>query len=158
MEDESASMLPPPPPEKGQDTAASTKPQTEADKILEKYADIGKQQEHVYGALGSSIPNFNLKPGSAPANPTPANPAKEQAQAPVKPPVKPPVAAPAVVAESGILGARPAKKPAPANPAPATVKRQNQSEAQSANVLPLGAPRHRTPPAATPKPPAADQE
>ncbi|HEY6464410.1 MAG TPA: rod shape-determining protein MreC, partial [Candidatus Acidoferrales bacterium] len=54
--------LPPPPPETGNTAATITRPQTEADKILQKYDALGKQEGHVYGALGSNLPNFNAKP------------------------------------------------------------------------------------------------
>ncbi len=117
-EDElSAKMLPPPPPEAGSEAPVTTKPQTEADKILQKYTALGKEEGHVYGAVGSSIPNFNPKtnaegkaatPSTAPSSAAPPN-----TNAPVAPPPGP-----------TILGARPSSKlPVP--------------------VLPLGAPRHK---------------
>src|SRR3954451_3911685 len=43
------------------DTTPVVKPQTEADRIVEKYQSLGKEQNHVYGGYGSSIPNFNTK-------------------------------------------------------------------------------------------------
>lgn len=53
-----------PPSETGEDGAQGAKPQTQADKIVQKYESIGKDENHVYGAVGSSIPNFNLKPAA----------------------------------------------------------------------------------------------
>ena len=149
-EDETASMLPPPPPEKGEDAATAAKPQTEADKVLEKYAEIGKQQDHVYGGYGSSIPNFNVKPG-APASPAPVSAVKPE---PAAGPAKTAVTKPAPAVEPGVLGARPAKKPA-VSPAPVAVKPPKEAGGQSGPVLPLGAPRHRTaaPPASSTQPP-----
>lgn len=64
VEDTAAKMLAAPPPEPGEDGGQTVKTQTEADKIRQKYDAIGKEQGHVYGALGSAIPNFNVKPGS----------------------------------------------------------------------------------------------
>jgi rod shape-determining protein MreC len=55
-EDSTAKMLPPPPPEAGTDGAQVARTQTEADKILQKYDAIGKEQGHVYGAYGSALP------------------------------------------------------------------------------------------------------
>ncbi len=126
-EDElSAKMLPPPPPEGGNDAPVTAKPQTEADKILQKYDSLGKEQGHVYGGLGSSIPNFNVK------------------AAETKPIVPPNPAASSVSAPPAELGARPSGKP-PAPPtksasADATPKAPSVSPAP---VLPLGAPRHK---------------
>jgi len=106
--------------------ADAPKTQTQADKIVQKYAEIGKQENHVYGGVGSAIPNFNAKPASAPkqaaASPTAAPAAKP---APGTAPSRP-----------AILGARPN--------APAVVQTTKPEP-----VLPLGAPR-RKPPAAQP--------
>jgi hypothetical protein len=73
VEQSSARLLPPPPSEGGQNGQQSPKPQTEADKILQKYSAIGRQQDHVYGGYGSNLPNFNAKPGAN--QPTVAQPA-----------------------------------------------------------------------------------
>ncbi len=62
IEDVNAKMLPPPPPEAGKDAPAMAKAQTEADKVLHRYDALGKEQGHVYGGVGSPIPNFNAKP------------------------------------------------------------------------------------------------
>lgn len=169
-EDLSASMLPPPPPEKGNEAATVAKPQTEADKVLQKYSDIGKQEDHIYGALGSTIPNFNLKPeaaakpaggdGSSAATEAKPEPQKEQAQ----PAVKVAVQGSLQSSEAGVLGARAVAKPAPPEkpvPAPAEVKAEAKPAPRTGPTLPLGAPRHKAaapPTAASSKPPAADQE
>ncbi len=64
--------LPPPPADSGA-SAPAAKPQTEADKILQKYDEIGKQEGHVYGGYTSNIPNFNPPPQQS--NPAAATPA-----------------------------------------------------------------------------------
>jgi rod shape-determining protein MreC len=68
-EDTTTAMLPAPPREGGEDAGPETKRQTQADKVVQKYESIGKEQNHVYGAVGSPIPNFNLKPAIAPGVP-----------------------------------------------------------------------------------------
>ena len=71
-ENSAAVTMAAPPAETGEDAAHAAKPQTQADKIVQKYAAIGKDENHVYGAVGSSIPNFNLKPAvQAAAAPNP---------------------------------------------------------------------------------------
>jgi rod shape-determining protein MreC len=65
-------LLPPPPPDS---TGAphEVRLQTEADKIKERYVELGAEQNHVFGAHGSSVPNFNLPLKSAqPAGAAPA--------------------------------------------------------------------------------------
>src|SRR5271167_2467360 len=51
-------MLPPPPNDGTQDQQ-TVKMQTEADKIKQKYQELGQQQNHVYGGYLSNLPNFN---------------------------------------------------------------------------------------------------
>jgi len=120
-EDEAMKTLPPPPAEGPETEAQAVKPQTEADKIRQKYDALGKEQSHVYGSYTSTVPNFNLKPASDTTQPV-------EKKAGVQPPA-----------------------PAPAKQAAAP---QN---ATSGPVLPLGAPRRRTPPAST-QPPAPPQQ
>jgi rod shape-determining protein MreC len=108
--------------------ADTPKAQTQADKIVQKYAEIGKQENHVYGGVGSAIPNFNAKPASAP---------KQAAASPTAAPAAKPTPG-AAPNRPAILGARPN--------APA-VGQTTKPEP----VLPLGAPR-RKPPAAQPPP------
>ena len=67
---EAAVKMLPPPPDDAATSSQPLKPQTEADKIVEKYDALGKAQGHVYGALGSNLPNFNLKQGGGEPNQT----------------------------------------------------------------------------------------
>lgn len=91
----SAVTLATPPAETGQDATEAARPQTQADKIVQKYATIGKDENHVYGAVGSSIPNFNLKPaaetkGAAAAGPAaPKTAPSRQVTNPISEPVLP---------------------------------------------------------------------
>lgn len=117
-----AAPLPEPPPEGGPESAQNPKPQTEADKILQKYSEIGKDQNHVYGGYGSNLPNFNPKPAASAAATTSAPPPK------VPGTTKPSGSA----APPSVLGAR-SGAPLP------TVR-----DAHAAGpVLPLGAPRRK---------------
>src|SRR6185437_2471364 len=84
-EDSSRAALPAPPAETGDAVASASKPQTEADKIVQKYDSIGKQEGHVYGAVGSAIPNFNLKPAAEAKNPVAGGTAAQAAPAPPSP-------------------------------------------------------------------------
>jgi rod shape-determining protein MreC len=119
--------MPPPSPEKG--STPVTKPQTEADKVLAKYQNLGKQQEHVYGGVGSSIPNFNLKP---PGEEAPKPPAGEGTQA---------TKAPSPATPPSVLGGKPnAKPPAPKAVTPETAR----PKVENGPVLPLGAPRRKS--------------
>ncbi len=140
-EDLSARTLPPPPPEGGSDAPATAKPQTEADKILQKYSALGKEQGHVYGGLGSSIPNFNSKATTAKAASTTGAPATGAPATPT------------------VLGARQmgktstaVKTPAAAGKTPGAAPKPAASFPSQGPVLPLGAPRPK--PADQQKPPA----
>jgi rod shape-determining protein MreC len=88
------------PPPDTTDPAHTGRPETEADKIVQRYADIGKEENHTFGAYGSNMPNFNPKPQASVSTntPTPANPGT------TRPETKPPADRPPA---SGILGARP---------------------------------------------------
>lgn len=129
-----SATLPPPPAEAGKDADQPVKPQTQADKVEEKYVEIGRQQGHVYGAIGSNMPNFNLQPEGAvkTANLTPNSPPS-----------------PSVLEGSpAVLGARPsAPKPAPAAiVAAGTATTGNGPKPDTTEpVLPLGTPRHKPP-------------
>lgn len=99
------------PPPDATDPAHTGRPQTEADKVVEHYQEIGKDQNHEFGAYGSSLPNFNKQAVPASATTT-APPTVAPGSATVAKPASKP-SAPA------ILGARPgATSPAPASPAP----------------------------------------
>lgn len=67
----------------------TARPQTEADKVLQKYDEIGKQEGHVYGAYTSNVPNFNAHmeqpKAAAAANASPAA-AKTKSTAPAEQP------------------------------------------------------------------------
>lgn len=69
VEDAAIKALPPPPGEPGNDSKQPNRQtkttQTEADKVVQKYEQIGKDQNHVYGGLASGLPNFNAKPGTS---------------------------------------------------------------------------------------------
>ena len=136
-EQTTAKMLPPPPPDSGQATGQSVKPETEADKIFQKYDKIGKDEGHVYGGVGSTIPNFNVK------QPEQAKPAA--ATASTAPIVKEPAKEPVVVPPA-LLGARPTPKPAAAKAAAAPAQTLPEP------VLPLGAPRRKPPTSTSPQP------
>ncbi len=149
LQEAAVKMLPPPPVDSGAKTAPASKPQTEADKIVEKYDALGKEQGHVYGAVGSGIPNFNIKAGSDPKQPegaAPQQPASSNTATQNHPKIEG-APTPAASAPPTILGARPSPKaPAVKTPAPA-----QQPAAKPAPVLPLGAPRHKpVPPPASP--------
>jgi rod shape-determining protein MreC len=168
--EESATVtLPAPPLDADSNAQTTTKPQTEADKVLDKYTTFGKEQGHVYGGVGSPIPNFNAKSAAAgsAANgaPAPAAAAGDAAKSPAaaaqsatkkSPDANSAAAAPSVASP---LGARvappPASKPAPANNPAASTKPATSAPGQTSPaagpVLPLGAPRRKapTPPASS---------
>lgn len=133
--------LPPPSPEKG--SAPTAKPQTEADKVLAKYQSLGKQQEHVYGGVGSSVPNFNIKPAGEEASKSPVGEGARETG-----PTGPAASSSAPSNNSpSVLGARPNATP----PAPKAVTPETRPKVENGPVLPLGAPRRKsTAPAAEP--------
>lgn len=81
VEDAATKALPPPPAEPGNDSKQPKMTQTEADKVVQKYQQIGKDQNHVYGGLASGLPNFNAKPNAS-AAPGTAAPAPKVAPPP----------------------------------------------------------------------------
>ena len=89
MADVHVAPLPLPPGEKDGSGSAVDQVQTEADKVVGKYQAIGKEEGHVYGAIGSGVPDFN-----PPKTPPPA--ALTTATGPAATPVVKP-ATPAVV-------------------------------------------------------------
>ncbi len=145
VEQTQAAPLPAPPSEAGAQGQGSPKPQTEADKILQRYANIGKEQNHVYGAYGSGLPNFNTKPPAGQPSPA-ALPAAPSAAAAIKPET-----APSAVRRTGpqVLGARP-DAPPPIVGVPADTPRPTSRKTESAGpALPLGAPRRKIPDTST---------
>ena len=114
VEDVTTKLLPPPPPEGDEVAGKEAKQQTEADKVIQKYQAIGKEQGHTFGGYGSTIPNFNLKPaGTSEAKPVSSGAAPNQQPA-----------ASLATSDSGasvntapaVLGARSGTKAAPATP------------------------------------------
>jgi rod shape-determining protein MreC len=147
LQEAAVKMLPPPPDDSGAKPAQPSKPQTEADKIVEKYNALGKAQAHVYGAVGSNLPNFNVKQSTEPnqtsqsGNPQVSSSPKAPAQSAEKVERSPP---PTDNAAPTILGARPSSKAPTKSTAP-----QQQPAVRPDPALPLGAPRRKpvTPPA-----------
>jgi rod shape-determining protein MreC len=140
-------MLPPPPNEGPQDQQA-VKMQTEADKIKQKYQELGQQENHVYGGYLSNMPNFNAPPqGKGQTQPqvpaatdAAAKPASDKVGATAeKAAAKPnlnPAASPQTTtsSKSDVLGARQTSEPSSAG-AQKTVSKP------TGPVLPLGTPR-----------------
>jgi rod shape-determining protein MreC len=133
-EEKMAPPLPPPPPDGKETGVQSGTSQTEADRMLQKYEQLGKEQDHVYGAIYSNMPNFVVKPAPKPA----AAPPVGATVAPKSPPV---LGSPI---GSGVVKAA-ATKPIvpPAKPQPPSVRPN----------LPLGSPR----PTVSTKPPVNQQ-
>jgi rod shape-determining protein MreC len=95
--------------EKTKDASAAEQVQTEADKIVQKYQAVGKEEGHVYGAIGSGIPNFNVKPEqpAASAQATAAPVVSPKAAVEKKPDVELPLGAPRRKPASGTEQAAP---------------------------------------------------
>jgi rod shape-determining protein MreC len=109
-EDAATKALPPPPAEPGNDSKQPKMTQTEADKVVQKYQQIGKDQNHVYGGLASGLPNFNAKPGSTTGTSTSAVTAPS---APKIAPPSPPAAKPQPVLPLGAPRPKPSERAAP---------------------------------------------
>jgi rod shape-determining protein MreC len=148
-----APPLPPPPSDDKDSTGLqSGQGQTEADKMVQKYQQLGKQEDHVYGAMYSNMPNFNGKPVPKPPS---ASAGTDRALG----------AAPRSVPGTGIvLGAPGSHQTAPVN----ITKPPALTHPPIARpILPLGSPRpsagtHKpaqnqtqTPPQSTTRPPAS---
>ncbi|MBV9403710.1 MAG: hypothetical protein JO211_00080 [Acidobacteriaceae bacterium] len=149
VEEEVTAKMLPPPPDTGT-TAPTARPQTEADKIVQKYDELGKQQGHVYGAIGSNIPNFNSKPGgttsgAAVAAATPRAAASQQATDEDED--ADPHTQPSQTAEP--------KPPTPKPAVPAGQTTATHPIASPGPVLPLGAPRRKPAATTAPSPPPA---
>jgi rod shape-determining protein MreC len=84
MADVHVAPLPLPPGGAGaKDAPATEQVQTEADKIVSRYQALGNEENHVYGAVGSAVPNFNPpKNNPAPAATDPAQTTSVQATSP----------------------------------------------------------------------------
>lgn len=133
-EEKMAPPLPPPPPDGKETGVQSGTSQTEADRMLQKYEQLGKEQDHVYGAIYSNMPNFVVKPAPKPAAAPPVGATVAPKSAPV---LGSPIG-------SGVVKAA-ATKPIvpPAKPQPPSVRPN----------LPLGSPR----PTVSTKPPVNQQ-
>ena len=134
VEQTNVAMLPAPPPDEKAKDPQSPKGATQAEQIMRKYSDIGKEQGHVYGGYGSNLPNFNVKPENEQpsADELKKSASKETGSTAAPAPGK------TAAENSTVLGARPGTKTPPAaipNKAP-----------QPTPVLPLGAPRHKAAP------------
>jgi len=137
-----------PPPESDTARAPDVQPQTEADRIVEKYQTIGKQQEHKYGGFGSGIPNFNPKPASGTPPPFAGAVTGTNSGRPNTPAAAPSVEASPAGRVPSILGSRPNLKPVE----PKITTPQSRPTPDNQEVLPLGAPRRK--PAPQERPPA----
>ncbi len=138
-EESGVAMLPAPPPDEGTAESQTPKGQTQADVIKKKYDEIGKQENHAYGAYGSNLPNFNTKPESPAGGTTPGQtpPATTPgAKASLGPPAKPGAAVPTKPPQeqqsrSTILGARPGYT-APRSTAPQNTPKAGQGDSADA--------------------------
>jgi rod shape-determining protein MreC len=151
-EEKMVSPLPPPPPDSKETTGVQTGGgQTEADRTLQKYQELGKEQDHVYGAMYSNMPNFVTKPAPKPVAP----PVVPTNGAPSGTPSSTPSSAP--LGSAPVLGAPPTvvKPTTPAHaPNPATPKHAPVAKP----VLPLGSPRPAPPPQTLSTKPAASNQ
>jgi rod shape-determining protein MreC len=143
----------PAPPEDGTPDQQAPKLATEADKVKQKYLELGKQQNHEFGAIGSNVPDFNKQAASPPQSNDRPN---QQAQAPAapKPSAPAPVAKPANPLPSP-QSTRPAGEPAlgtrqPSRPA-VTPEKRTAPAVSPGPVLPLGAPRKKPATASEPQ-------
>jgi rod shape-determining protein MreC len=148
VEDQATAKMLPPPPDSDEAGKPEVKPQTEADKVAHHYEELGKDQGHVYGAIGSNMPNFNPKPPPKSPAANAAGNGTGNAQSPAA------TSQPETPARPTILGAPKTATPNSTNtgstaPKPSPAKPSNTQRAPDASpVLPLGAP-HRKPPTDT---------
>ena len=152
MADVHAAPLPLPPGEKGSDGSAIEQVQTEADKVVGKYQALGKEENHVYGAIGSSMPNFNPPKNAAAPVAASSAPASAEGGSTTTVIVKAP--------ESNSPQSTEAKPGQPAQAKPALPLGVQSAPSAPAQPLPLGSPRRKaaptpgtaTPPAPNPQP------
>lgn len=149
-EQETAALvtLPPPPDESAGAAAQQPKTQTEADKVREKYDALGKEQNHVYGAFGSALPNFNVKPGDGQKQMGQAQAGSGSAG----------VTRPEASQAAGASGSKPGTNAVnstgntaqkAAGETKSTLGSKSAGDASGGPVLPLGAPRHKSTAAST---------
>jgi rod shape-determining protein MreC len=138
-------LLPPPPPESKDQVTTTGQPQTDADKLVQKYATLGEAEDHKFGGYGSNLPNFNLKTqkpatASTATSTTPESAAHPAMTKPSAAPNKPA----AKSAPPAILGARNSGDPSKIRPPQASAISTAKPTVQAQGpVLPLGAPRHK---------------
>jgi rod shape-determining protein MreC len=72
-EEKIAKPLPPPLADNENSGAQPGTVPTEADKLLQKYQQLGKEENHTYGAMYSNMPNFVAKPAPKPSMESPGN-------------------------------------------------------------------------------------
>jgi rod shape-determining protein MreC len=133
---ESTSVILPAPPPDSSDATQAPRPQTEADKIVQHYNELGKAQNHEFGAYGSNLPNFNAKTNAngTPAQAAPNGNSPEKAAQPQIRPNTP-----------GLLGARPGSN------LPAVSPPQQMSQPKPEGPTLLGSPKRKQPPSDAPK-------
>jgi rod shape-determining protein MreC len=147
VEDQATVKMLPPPPDGDDAGKPEVKPQTEADKIAHHYEELGKDQGHVYGGIGSNMPNFNPKPppkqpapngggGGAENRQSSATASQPETPAPPRPTI---LGAPKTTAPNSTTTASTAPKPAAPKPT------NTQRAPEDSPVLPLGAPHRKTP-------------
>jgi hypothetical protein len=117
--------------------------QTEADKTIQKYEQLGKEQDHVYGAIYSNMPNYNIKPAPKPAAPPAAAASAPLGSGPV------------------VLGASPSTRATSTQTSTNHTTSTHPTSTRptlSKPVLPLGSPRPNASPTTTIKPPAGPSQ
>lgn len=151
VEEETAASMPPPPPD-DETGKPEVKPQTQADKIVQHYQELGKDQNHVYGGVGSNLPNFNVKPGAATqtAEGKTSTPAPSTAETKSPSSSSAPATASTAPARPAILGAPRTSTQTPGAGTsstavkPTVLKPETRTTTEDNPVLPLGAPRRKT--------------
>jgi rod shape-determining protein MreC len=153
-EEKVAKPLLPPPDEKENGGSQPGTVQTEADKLLQKYKQLGKEQDHVYGAVYSNMPNYNAKPAPKPVATLPGTPVTGTNTKTPQTPSK--TAAPSVL---GAPVTKAAPNGSPASTPSATASKQPRIPSGKP-VLPLGSPRPKPPvdPTASSPPPPTPQQ
>jgi rod shape-determining protein MreC len=145
----------PPPPDDTSGNEQTPKLSTEADSLKQKYADIGKEENHTFGGVGSNVPNFNQAPQPAAQATQQVSPPATSTPKTSPPPStvesKPKEAQPQPAPPS-VLGARPQTHSAPQQ------KPAAQQTAPGGPPLPLGAPRKKAASSGEANAPSAPQQ
>ncbi len=130
-DEKTALPLAPPSPDEKEVTSNGT--QTEADRLLQKYQELGKEEDHVYGAIYSNMPNFAVKPAPKPAAPPPG-----------ATPIAPATSVPTGPAVLGAPVAHPTSTAPVAPPKHTATSTHPTAAVKPPAVLPLGAPHPKT--------------